>query len=140
MHKPPLRIQTQNGTNKCGVIINRTRLSLLHRGCLSKDKNTKRGQLNFSLWKKQSGVWGFRRNTTYSCHLSIISLREAIQSPCSAYTIRLIVAMSDRQSAAADIIQTQQSGHHHRDNKSASLILKRKRLWSKGRGPFFFYA
>lgn len=72
------------------------------------------------------------------CCLSIIFPREAVQSPCSVYIIRLIVPMSDRRSAAADITQTQQSRHHCRENKNASLILKRKRLGSKREGSIFF--
>lgn len=80
-------------------------------------------------------VNGFCINTTCGRHLSIISRRKAAQSLCSVYTIRLIAQMSDRRSAAAEITQTKQSGHHHRENKNAWLILKRKR--QKGGVSFF---
>lgn len=84
-------------------------------------------------------LYGFCWNTTCGCHLSIICVRAALQPPCTVRdTIRLIVAMSDRRSAAADITQTQQSGHHHGEKKNASLVLKRKRLWSKREGSIFF--
>lgn len=46
--------------------------------------------------------------------------------------------MSDRQSAAADITQAEQSRHRLRENKHAPLILKRKRLRSKRAGSIFF--
>lgn len=65
-----------------------------------------------------------------------------VQSPCTVRnTIRLIAPLSDRWSAAADISQTQQSGNWRGENKSASLVLKRKRrLWSKGEGSIFIIA
>lgn len=74
--------------------------------------------------------------------MSIISPWAAVLSPCTVRNIiRLIVAMSDRRSAAADITQAQQSGHQHTKNKNASLVLKRKRrLWSEGEGFIFILA
>lgn len=47
--------------------------------------------------------------------------------------------MSDRRSTAADVTQTQQSEHYHRENNNASLILKRKTLRSKREGSIFFH-
>lgn len=85
-------------------------------------------------------LYGFCWNTTCGCRLSIISLGAAVQSPCSVYTISLIVAMSDRRSAAADISQAQQARHHRGESENASLILKRKRLWRKREGSIFFLA
>lgn len=86
-------------------------------------------------------VSALQHYTTCGCHLSIISLRSADQSPCTVRnTIRLIAPMSDRRSAAADITPTQQSGHQQGENLNASLLLKRKRrLWSRREGSFFSY-
>lgn len=90
-------------------------------------------------FQRPSAPW-FLLKHSISCHLSIICPRAGIQSPCTVRnTIRLIAAMSDRRSAAADITQTQQSGHQCRENENAPLVLKRKRrLRAEGRGPFLF--
>lgn len=65
--------------------------------------------------------WPFVNTLALGHRLSILCL-------CTVRdTIRLIVAMSDRRSADADMTQTQQSGCQRREMDNASLVLKRKR-------------